>query len=101
MTARAKSRSGTTRMANGNRMGMNAGSSSLPDCSSQIGSIWPVTEIAEVAMRSPTNRAPASPMNSFAGCQFNGRKPTQAPIRIAVVSEARLKYSASPTILAR
>ena len=52
----------------------------------------PVTEMADAAMSSPTSSAPASPMNSFAGWKFSGSSPMHAPIRMAVVSDARLKY---------
>ena len=56
-----------------------------------VGSTWPVIAIADVAISRPTKSAPASPMNSFAGRQLSGKKPTQAPTRMAAISEARLK----------
>ena len=68
-------------------IGMNAGSELPRDADrprgSVSGSIWPVTAIVDAAIRSPTSRAPASPMNSRAGCQLRGRNPMQAPMRIA------------------
>ena len=42
-------------------------------------------------MSSPSMSAPASPMNSFAGLQFRGRKPMHAPISTAAMNDARLK----------
>ena len=35
--------------------------------------------------------APESPMKSFAGLQFSGRKPMHAPISTAAMKDARLK----------
>ena len=51
----------------------------------------PVMDTALVAIRNPTSSAPASPMKSFAGCQFRMRKPKQAPTSTAVSSDGRLK----------
>ena len=79
---------------------MKAGASCLVYCRDAM-STWPVTEMAEVAMSSPTSSAPASPMNSRAGCQLSGRKPTQAPTSTAVSRDARLKYSACAIEVAR
>ena len=39
----------------------------------------------------PSTSAPESPMNSFAGLQFSGRNPTQAPSSTAARNVARLK----------
>ena len=64
--------------------------------SSTAGSSWPVMATAELAMRSPSIRAPASPMKSFAGVQFMGRKPRHAPTRTAAMKDARLKYVLAP-----
>ncbi|CAH0259856.1 hypothetical protein SRABI128_03116 [Microbacterium sp. Bi128] len=52
--------------------------------------------IAELAMSRPSMRAPASPMNSFAGVQFMGRKPRHAPTSTAAMNDARLKYVLAP-----
>ncbi|OUD82506.1 hypothetical protein CMMCAS02_06235 [Clavibacter michiganensis subsp. michiganensis] len=84
------------RIAKGRRIGRNAGSSCERPNVSGFGSISPVTAIALVAMRRPTSSAPASPMKSFAGCQLNGRKPRHAPMRIALMRDARLKRSVWP-----
>jgi hypothetical protein len=51
----------------------------------------PVIEIAEHAMRRPSMRAPASPMNSRAGLQFSGRKPMHAPTSTAAMREDSVK----------
>ena len=55
------------------------------------GSRCPVIAMAEVAISSPSMRAPASPMKSFAGLQFSGRNPMHAPMSTAAMNEARLK----------
>ena len=63
----------------------------MPSGSSTAGSSCPVIAIAEHAMSSPSMSAPESPMNSFAGLQFSGRKPMHAPMSTAAMNEARLK----------
>ena len=92
MTARAKSSSGTIKIASGRMIGMYAGSRYDPDVRVSV-LICPVIEIADDAINRPTRSAPASPMNIFAGCQLNGRNPAHAPIRMALMSAARLKNS--------
>ena len=77
---------GTTNTANGKSMGINAGSNC--EALTVAGSIWPVTEMAVVAMINPTNSEPESPKKSFAGCQLSGTNPSIPPSRMAVKSDA-------------
>lgn len=93
-TARPKSSNGSNTTISGSRIGMNAPSSwdrPRRSGSSAEGSICPVREIAETAISRPSTSAPESPMNSFAGLQFQGRKPMQAPMRTAAMKVERLK----------
>ncbi|MDF2492632.1 MAG: hypothetical protein K0Q58_1210 [Microbacterium sp.] len=64
-----------------------------PSCSGSrvAGFSWPVIAMADVAIRSPSIRAPESPMNIFARFQFSGRNPAQAPTRTTAMNDAKLK----------
>ena len=59
-----------------------------------LGSIWPVSVMADAASNKPRNIDPESPINILAGWALCGKNPIQTPIITAVMSDgapARLK----------